>query len=322
MRFLFATRGAYPPDTYGGAELSMHQLARELGRRGHACEAAARAAGWPRRRRAAGYPIFRRRDVKALVEERLAAARPDVVVTWNGGCVDIARAAERHGARVVVWIPDVQFQRYVDRLPASATLACSSRFVAAELLARAGRESPVLYPFVEAEPPAPRAPEHLLFLNPQRHKGTAIVLEVAARLPRRRVVIVDSPLVGWRERRQLRARAAKLPNVTILAPCPSLREVWAATALLLVPSQVADASPRVILEAHAAGVPVVASRVGGIPEILGVGGTLVDAAAPPATWARAVEDVLDRPPRVEPPRPELGSDAVAAAFLELAARMA
>jgi glycosyltransferase involved in cell wall biosynthesis len=46
--------------------------------------------------------------------------------------------------------------------------------------------------------------------------------------------------------------------------------------LLLVPSLVEEAFPRMILEAAVNGVPVIANRRGGIPEALGDSGILID----------------------------------------------
>ena len=56
-------------------------------------------------------------------------------------------------------------------------------------------------------------------------------------------------------------------------------EVYAASTLLVVPSLWPENSPLVIHEAFMAGVPVVASRIGGIPELVcdGVNGALYDA---------------------------------------------
>jgi glycosyltransferase involved in cell wall biosynthesis len=61
----------------------------------------------------------------------------------------------------------------------------------------------------------------------------------------------------------------------------------------------ADAFPTALLEAMAAGVPVVATAVGGIPEIVDDGETGILLAPPPApeAFARALETLLGDPER-------------------------
>jgi glycosyltransferase involved in cell wall biosynthesis len=63
---------------------------------------------------------------------------------------------------------------------------------------------------------------------------------------------------------------------------------------LLVPSRVPDSAPRVVLEAYAAGVPVVASDVGGLPELVehDATGFLVGPGRP-LGWSEAIERLLD-----------------------------
>jgi len=85
------------------------------------------------------------------------------------------------------------------------------------------------------------------------------------------------------------------PQVRRLGPLPN-REVLALYPLaevVVVPSVIPDALSRVILEAMAAGRPVVATRVGGTPELVidGKTGLLVERHAP-AELARAIASLL------------------------------
>ncbi|MFB6077872.1 MAG: glycosyltransferase, partial [Halarchaeum sp.] len=71
---------------------------------------------------------------------------------------------------------------------------------------------------------------------------------------------------------------------------------WQIAADALVHPSWTEARPTVIYEAMAAGTPVVASRVGGIPEMVvdGETGVLVDP-HDPAGLAATLDDLLDRP---------------------------
>jgi glycosyltransferase involved in cell wall biosynthesis len=62
---------------------------------------------------------------------------------------------------------------------------------------------------------------------------------------------------------------------------------------LLVPSLWYEAQPRVILEAYAAGVPVLASDLGALPEAVGPDSGLLVPPGDAAAWADAVERLLD-----------------------------
>lgn len=110
----------------------------------------------------------------------------------------------------------------------------------------------------------------------------------------RLLVLGDGPL-----RAELTAGAAPLGDRVVLAGHrDDVPAVLAATDVLLHPSE-QDAFPTALLEAAAASVPVVASAVGGIPEIVQSGrtGVLVPAPADGAVLAQALADVLTDPDR-------------------------
>lgn len=121
-------------------------------------------------------------------------------------------------------------------------------------------------------------------------KGHAVAVEAVAalreRFPTLRLLILGE---GPAEE-EIRALAAPLGDAAVLTGHRAdVMEILDATDVLLHPSRV-DALPTALLEAMAASVPVVASRVGGIPEIVEDGRTGVLVAAPPT--GRAVTEVL------------------------------
>ncbi|MFT4117371.1 glycosyltransferase family 4 protein [Bradyrhizobium sp.] len=64
--------------------------------------------------------------------------------------------------------------------------------------------------------------------------------------------------------------------------------------LLVVPSR-GDSMPYVVIEAGAAGIPMIAARVGGIPEIFGTGSPALFEASNPEAMAEAIATALDDP---------------------------
>jgi len=117
-------------------------------------------------------------------------------------------------------------------------------------------------------------------------KGHADLVRAAAALkamsgvPRFRVVILgDGP-----EREPLSALAKQLgvePLVSLAGFQRDPKPFYALATIVAVPSH-SEGSPNVVLEAMAAGLPIVANRVGGVPEILDddVTGLMVEAEQP------------------------------------------
>lgn len=88
-----------------------------------------------------------------------------------------------------------------------------------------------------------------------------------------------------------------LSDAVAFEPPQAIRSVLARGKILVVPS-LAESLPYVVLEAAAAGQPLVATRVGGIPEIFGqAAGDLVPA-RDPASLAAGIRRVLDDAPEV------------------------
>jgi glycosyltransferase involved in cell wall biosynthesis len=133
-------------------------------------------------------------------------------------------------------------------------------------------------------------------------KGHADLVKAAARLRRvrpelafRLVLVGDGP-----ERSALEKLVAALALSDLVVLCGHQRDVrpfYALAAALALPSR-SEGSPNVLLEAMAAGVPVVAARVGGVPEIAPDGETAL--LVPPgdaAALAGALTRVLGEPAR-------------------------
>ncbi len=351
MRVLFASGESYLPGRYGGAELSVDELARELSSRGHACEVVAKVGhGAARLRRrigralsggsrpsrrdlANGYPTHRALpgDVHAAVLDRVRAFRPDVVFAWNASAGALADAVAAAGVRVIVWVPDVTMRWADGGHPSAPTvrLAGASNFVAGRIREALHRPADVLLPCVRLATYRAEAhrPEFVTLVNPRASKGVDVAFEVAARLPARRFLFVAAQGLPRAERAAFAARRRAARNVEVSGPVSDMRDVYARTAVLLVPSQCEDASPRVVLEAHANGIPVVASAVGGIPEVSGGASVLLPPDAAPERWAAEVERLLADPAArgdvvrrslANAARADLAPDAVVEAFLRIA----
>ena len=153
---------------------------------------------------------------------------------------------------------------------------------------------------ISAAEMSPVAPEpgaaNLLSVGEFRHiKGTDVLIDALAELHRsgRRVSLA---IAGDGEESQaLRDQVARLgltDTVRFLGHTPA-RQAFAHGRLLVVPSR-ADSLPYVVIEAGGAGIPIIASRVGGLPELLGPDANMVPP-EDPARLARAIASALDDP---------------------------
>jgi glycosyltransferase involved in cell wall biosynthesis len=132
--------------------------------------------------------------------------------------------------------------------------------------------------------------EYFLFLGRLApEKGVDTLMEIWSDVAAKLLVVGDGP-----EGSRLRSNAP--PGVEFLGtvqPSQVAALVRRARAVL-VPSRWYEGQPRTILEAYAAGVPVIASRVGGLPEVVedGTSGFLVGA-RDRAGWIEAVDRLRD-----------------------------
>jgi glycosyltransferase involved in cell wall biosynthesis len=117
--------------------------------------------------------------------------------------------------------------------------------------------------------------------------------------------------------RSLRALAANDPRVRWCPPVPSeqVLSVLRGYDVVAVPSRWLETGPQVVLEAFAAGVPVVGSRLGGLVELVDdrVDGLLVDPDSV-AAWAKTLRELVEHPAVLRRlsagVRPPKGMDAV------------
>ncbi|MCW2919501.1 MAG: glycosyltransferase [Actinomycetia bacterium] len=137
------------------------------------------------------------------------------------------------------------------------------------------------------------------------YKGHADLVEALALLeaPPRMCIVGDGP---ERERLATLIEARRLGHVVELTGAvPDARELLAVHQFAVLPSH-AEGLPNAVLEAMAAGLPVIATSVGGVPEVVidGVTGILVPPKAP-AELAAAITRIVASPPL----RVKLGSAA-------------
>jgi D-inositol-3-phosphate glycosyltransferase len=137
----------------------------------------------------------------------------------------------------------------------------------------------------------------------QERKGIDVAIAAVARIPGCRLLVVGGPSgpTGRGDFKSLRRLADDLAPGRVLFHGPmahsAVVEAYRASDAVVVPSH-SESFGLVALEAMAAGVPVVASRVGGLPYVVvdGSSGCLVSG-HDPAAYAAALESILFDPAR-------------------------
>jgi glycosyltransferase involved in cell wall biosynthesis len=282
---------------------------------------AASAAGVPVRRlplprlqRQVTSPLHLARGVQALRrvahEERAAILHGNVL-----RATVYAAPAARATGRPLVW-----HVRDIHRRGPAAWWLCRqtdaiiaiSRAVATAL--PCARRAAVVYNPVTLRPAAPRTRAELglptsgplvaMVASMRRWKGHEAFLEMAARVaarPAARFVVVggaifDDDEPGYAEALEARAAALGLAErVVFLGQRDDLPDLWPHLAILVHPAQ-AEPFGRVAAEALLAGVPVVAFRDGGLPEIVDDGATgLLTPPGDLGALADGVVRLLDNP---------------------------
>lgn len=231
------------------------------------------------------------RDYMERARKTLSEFSPDIVLTYSSNALrPLLLEAQQRGARTVFYVAnpgyayrnDFEF-KFIDAflMPSQAMVDLYQEklgiegFVVRDLVDRlidGERNRDVMR--IKA-----RQDRYVTMINPEPAKGGLFFLNVAAQVhamaPEIKFRVIESRW-GLKNWQKLGVPEEHLDHIDWFEHTHDMSAVYDEAALLVVPSLWFEASGRVVAEAQLAGIPVLATRTGGIPEQMGEGGFLFD----------------------------------------------
>ncbi len=243
-------------------------------------------------------------DYSAACSHLLEAFKPDLVVTWLWLAEHVLHLAGRSPVPVLLRLFDPSNPRGYPRQLSERTTVIANAPVTAQAASRFyQRAVPFMIEPVDhqqyrvAGAPCDAAERPCVtFVNPSWPKGLGLVVEIARRLPQVPFQIVR----GWSwtssgpDTKAAQSVLASMPHVQFIGPLPDMREAYGRTRLLLAPSRWPEAWGRVVSEAQASGIPVIASDRGSMPLNVGCGGVILPY-GDPQLWAQLIDYLYHTP---------------------------
>jgi glycosyltransferase involved in cell wall biosynthesis len=127
-------------------------------------------------------------------------------------------------------------------------------------------------------------------------KGIDVLIDALAHLQRSGRVVTATLVGDGPDRPALQAQVARLglADTVQFMPAMPARQAQSLGRIMVIPSR-AESLPYVVLEAAAAGLPLITTRVGGVPEIYGTLNDGLVASEDVGALARAIVHSLDHP---------------------------
>ena len=313
MRILFCTGGMAVPEMIGGSQRTAGAIIKLLSQRGHtvALSAALGGSGFLGLTsklqlrilgrgfscdRHAGYLSYRSWSPEEANSAIIRHFRPDVAVILAHRPSVIGSSVKVTGTPFVMAFQDVEIRGEVDAFKTLGHFdaVANSQFTADRFREMLGITSVVINPLIEEDvyKRLGKNGNAILFINPVAQKGVEKAIDIAVRMPDREFIFVMAWPLNGDQRETLDNSLKNVQNVTLIPATSDMKSVYARGKLLLVPSQWEEGYGRVASEAQFAGIPVVGSNRGGLPEAIGPGGEIVPHDSPTECWMDAIEKVL------------------------------
>lgn len=182
------------------------------------------------------------------------------------------------------------FQEYKRAAQLATYTIANSEFTAGLIDELFDVEGPIINPPIELEEYRVEYDPNgfITMVNPRAaYKGADIFLEIADEMPDEEFL-----LVGPISSSEIKSWAQQAQNVRHWEWCDDMREAYSVTKLVVVPSRWEEPFGRVPAEAMVSGIPCVVSNRGGLPDVVGETGVIVDDIESVKYWKDAINYAL------------------------------
>ena len=210
--------------------------------------------------------------------------KPDALLLYGGGVLELSILAEckRRGIATVIYVLNGNYAG--DTFPNADLLLTEVPASARQYYANSHVNMLPTGSFIDPQKvlvTGERKQNYITFINPQPSKGVSLFLRLATmakeRHPDWRFLVVESRGTWQQALEQYQCNPADFSNVDVAQHTPDIRQVYARTKLLLVPSLWYECFGRVAAEAVMNGIPVLSSTSGGLPDAMNGGGLCIPA---------------------------------------------
>lgn len=333
MRILFVTSNCFIPEHASGQNRTLMELCRRLARSGHepvvlSNRAEPHGRGSVVQEQAYGFRLIRAGTPMQALATVAVTLRPDAVVIFDGNYEGLMQACAPLKLPVAVWFFQAEpfYFRNSEPDPQLLYLA-TSPFLVRRIQRLFGTSVELLPPYIELEDyRRDRQGSRVLFVNPVREKGVEILFELARRRPRIAFTVVESWGLAAAWRKLCFERALRCGNIEWIPKSLDMQSAFDNARMLLLPRYTEEGYCRLVSEAQAGGLPVLASDRGNLPDNVGAGGAVLSVDADLDLWLERIDAYTQAPEvhrdvalqaRQHSARPEIDPDRVADRFMRL-----
>ncbi len=296
MRILFITSNRFMPEHACGQNRTILELCRRLHTMGHdpvvlSGRSDHQGRGGVVQERGFGFRLIRADNLMHAVSAVCVTLRPDALVLFDGDFDGLIDACAPLQLPTLVWFFHVEPYYFLNREPDRNLLyLATSPFLAHRIERLFNIDVQVLPPYIELDNYQKNLKgKRVLFVNPVREKGVEMLFEFARRRPSIPFTVVESWGLATAWRKLCFERALHCGNIEWIPKSVDMESAFQQARMLLVPRYSEEGFCRLVTEAQAGGLPVLASDRGNLPDNVGEGGSVLSMDADLEQWLERID---------------------------------